>query len=236
MDSFSELTARLYDDFILKQRYMYIIDGLKNTLIITAGALLLGVILGVLVALVRTTKTNKPKRFKWMFKVLNWICGLYLTVIRGTPIVIQLMLMYFAIWTTGSPIMVAIVAFGINSGAYVAEVMRSGIQSIPRGQVEASRSLGLNQTQTMLRIVLPQAIKNMAPAIFNEFIVLLKETSIAGYVGIHDLTKGGDIIRSITYDAFPPLIAVACIYLVIVIGLTSILKHMERRLAVSDQR
>ena len=159
-----------------------------------------------------------------------------LTVIRGTPMVVQLMIMYFVIWASGAPIMIAIVSFGLNSGAYVAEVIRSGIQSVDRGQREAGRSLGLSSRQTMVYIILPQAFKNVAPAIFNEFIVLLKETSVAGYVGIMDLTKGGDIIRSITYDAFPPLIVVAAIYLIIVIFLTQILHVIEGRLAKSDLR
>ncbi len=195
------LAQNLYDDFISKNRYRYLLDGLGNTLVI-----------------------------------LNFIGGLYLTVIRGTPMVVQLMLMYFVILQSGTPLQIAILAFGINSGAYVAEVIRSGIQSVDRGQAEAGRSLGLGSRQTMTRIVLPQAFKNVAPAIFNEFISLLKETSVAGYVGIQDLTKGGDIIRSQTYDAFPPLLAVALIYLVIVICLTQVLHVIERRLAKSELR
>ena len=171
-----------------------------------------------------------------LLRILNFIGGLYLTVIRGTPMVVQLMLMYFVILQSGTPLQIAILAFGINSGAYVAEVIRSGIQSVDRGQAEAGRSLGLGSRQTMTRIVLPQAFKNVAPAIFNEFISLLKETSVAGYVGIQDLTKGGDIIRSQTYDAFPPLLAVALIYLVIVICLTQVLHVIERRLAKSELR
>ncbi len=229
------LAQNLYDDFISKNRYRYLLDGLGNTLVITIFALIIGVVLGVLVALTRVTYQQAEHR-SVLLRILNSIGGLYLTVIRGTPMVVQLMLMYFVILQSGTPLQIAILAFGINSGAYVAEVIRSGIQSVDRGQAEAGRSLGLGSRQTMTRIVLPQAFKNVAPAIFNEFISLLKETSVAGYVGIQDLTKGGDIIRSQTYDAFPPLLAVALIYLVIVICLTQVLHVIERRLAKSELR
>ncbi len=229
------LSEAIYTDFIKDDRYMYLVRGLGNTLLITAGALLLGVILGIAIAIIKVSYQNSTKK-GIVVRLLNAFASLYLTIIRGTPIVVQLLIMYFVIWTSGAPIAVAIVSFGINSGAYVAEVIRSGIQSVDRGQMEAGRSLGLNATQTMIHIILPQAFKNVAPAIFNEFIALVKETSIAGYVGIQDLTKGGDIIRSVTYDAFPPLIAVALIYLVIVLGLTQILHVIERRLAQSDLR
>lgn len=229
------LAQNLYDDFISKNRYRYLLDGLGNTLVITIFALIIGVVLGVLVALTRVTYQQAEHR-SVLLRILNFIGGLYLTVIRGTPMVVQLMLMYFVILQSGTPLQIAILAFGINSGAYVAEVIRSGIQSVDRGQAEAGRSLGLGSRQTMTRIVLPQAFKNVAPAIFNEFISLLKETSVAGYVGIQDLTKGGDIIRSQTYDAFPPLLAVALIYLVIVICLTQVLHVIERRLANSELR
>jgi His/Glu/Gln/Arg/opine family amino acid ABC transporter permease subunit len=229
------LAARLYDDFISQNRYMYLVKGLGNTIIITVFALLIGVVIGVIVALIRVNYQQQKKRGPVLW-ILNFVSGVYLTVIRGTPMVVQLMIMYFVIWASGAPIMIAIVSFGLNSGAYVAEVIRSGIQSVDRGQREAGRSLGLSSRQTMVFIILPQAFKNVAPAIFNEFIVLLKETSVAGYVGIMDLTKGGDIIRSITYDAFPPLIVVAAIYLIIVIILTQILHVIEGRLAKSDLR
>lgn len=233
----SSLSQRLYDDFIDQHRYMYLVNGLGNTLIITAGALIIGIILGALAAIIRVSYQNAQKK-SVLLRILNFIAGLYLTIIRGTPTVVQLMIMYFAILVnvTNNGIVIAIISFGINSGAYVAEVIRSGIQSVDRGQTEAGRSLGLSGRQTMTRIVLPQAFKNVAPAIFNEFITLVKETSVAGYVGIQDLTKGGDIIRSITYDAFPPLLAVAAMYLVIVICLTQILHVIERRLALSDLR
>ncbi|WP_050698093.1 amino acid ABC transporter permease [Anaeromassilibacillus senegalensis] len=229
---FSDLGQQFYDDFILKDRYQYIIRGLGNTVLLTLVAVVIGVVLGTVVALVRITHQNNPKKLR----VLNGICGLYLTVIRGTPVVVQLMIMVYLILSSGETLLVAMLAFGINSGAYVAEVIRSGIQSVDRGQIEAGRSLGLSNRTTMIKIVFPQALKNVAPAIFNEFIALLKETSIAGYVGVQDLTKGGDIIRSITYDAFLPLFLIAGIYLVLVILLTSCLSGLERRLRKSDKR
>ena len=229
------LMSRLYDDFIYQNRYLYLVKGLGNTIVITVFALLIGVLIGVFIALVRVNYQQSKKK-GLLLRLANLACGLYLTVIRGTPMVVQLMIMYFVIWASGAPIMIAILSFGLNSGAYVAEVIRSGIQSVDRGQTEAGRSLGLSAGRTMRVIILPQAFKNVAPAIFNEFIVLLKETSVAGYVGIQDLTKGGDIIRSITYDAFPPLIAVAIVYLVIVICLTQVLHVIEGRLAKSDLR
>lgn len=229
---FSDLGQQFYDDFILKDRYQYIIRGLGNTVLLTLVAVVIGVVLGTVVALVRITHQNNPKKLR----VLNGVCGLYLTVIRGTPVVVQLMIMVYLILSSGETLLVAMLAFGINSGAYVAEVIRSGIQSVDHGQIEAGRSLGLSNRTTMIKIVFPQALKNVAPAIFNEFIALLKETSIAGYVGVQDLTKGGDIIRSITYDAFLPLFLVAGIYLVLVILLTSCLSGLERRLRKSDKR
>ena len=228
------LSDRLYDALIYKDRWHYITNGLEYTIIITICALIIGLILGSMSAIVKTAYQNNKRNPG--LAILNFIVSIYLTVIRGTPTVVQLMIMYFIIWQSGTSLEVAIAAFGINSGAYLAEVLRSGIQSVDRGQMEAGRSLGLSYPQTMWKIILPQAFKNVAPAIFNEFITLLKETTVAGYVGIQELTKGGDIIRSITYDAVPPLLIVALIYLVIVIGLTQILRVIERRLAQSDLR
>lgn len=234
MSFFTTIGQHFYDDFIVENRYMYIIQGLGNTVVITVFALILGLVLGILSSIVNVFYANGSR--SPLMKILKFICTIYITVIRGTPTVVQLMIMYFVILTSGQPIVIAILAFGINSGAYVSEVFRSGIQSVDAGQTEAGRSLGLSANQTMFKIVLPQAIKNVTPAIFNEFITLLKETSVSGYVGIQDLTKGGDIIRSITYDAFTPLLLVAAIYLVIVIGLTEILHVVERRLQKSDRR
>jgi His/Glu/Gln/Arg/opine family amino acid ABC transporter permease subunit len=234
MSFFSELTDQLHQSFVEQGRYQYILDGLGNTLIITIFAVILGVILGTLVSLVKVAHSNDPSKLR----ILNGICSLYLTVIRGTPVVVQLMIMYYIILngTAVNEITTAILAFGINSGAYVAEIIRSGIMSVDRGQMEAGRSLGLSQRTTMVKIIFPQALKNVLPAIGNEFIALLKETSVAGYIGIQDLTKGGDIIRSITYQAFTPLLSTAAIYLVIVIGLSALLTKFERRLRRSDYR
>ena len=224
-----ELKSSFISNFIDDNRWRYITDGLKITLLVTVFAVLIGVVLGFLIAIVRTTHDKTGK-----LKILNAICKVYLTVIRGTPVVVQLMIIYFIIFGSVdiSKVVVAIVAFGINSGAYVAEIFRSGIMSIDNGQFEAGRSLGFNYAQTMMYIVMPQAFKNVLPTLCNEFISLLKETSVSGYIALQDLTKGGDIIRSRTYDAFMPLIAVALIYLVMIF--TKLVSLLERRLRNSD--
>jgi His/Glu/Gln/Arg/opine family amino acid ABC transporter permease subunit len=228
-----DFRARFIQNFIEDNRWQYITDGLRNTLIITVFALVLGVALGFLIALVRVTH-DLSGRLNW----LDRLARLYLTVIRGTPVLVQLMIIYYVIFAsvTISPVVTAIIGFGINSGAYVAEIFRGGIMSIDPGQTEAGRSLGLSHGQTMWRIIMPQAVKNVLPALGNESISLLKETSVAGYIAIQDLTKGGDIIRSRTYEPFLPLIAVAIIYLIIVLFLQEAVRRMERRLAVSDRR
>lgn len=226
-----DLQSRFVNNFINDNRWQYITDGLVVTLEVTLFAVILGIILGFLVAIVRSTHDRTGK-----LKVLNVICNLYLTVIRGTPVVVQLLIIYFVIFgsTDISKVFVAVMAFGINSGAYVAEIFRSGIMSIDNGQFEAGRSLGLNYRQTMIYIIMPQAFKNILPALGNEFISLLKETSVSGYIALQDLTKGGDIIRSRTYDAFMPLIAVALIYLVMVLIFSRLVGILERRLRNSD--
>ena len=226
-----ELKSSFISNFIDDNRWRYITDGLKITLLVTVFAVLIGVVLGFLIAIVRTTHDKTGK-----LKILNAICKVYLTVIRGTPVVVQLMIIYFIIFGSVdiSKVVVAIVAFGINSGAYVAEIFRSGIMSIDNGQFEAGRSLGFNYAQTMMYIVMPQAFKNVLPTLCNEFISLLKETSVSGYIALQDLTKGGDIIRSRTYDAFMPLIAVALIYLAMVMIFTKLASLLERRLRNSD--
>ena len=226
-----ELKSSFISNFIDDNRWRYITDGLKITLLVTVFAVLIGVVLGFLIAIVRTTHDKTGK-----LKILNAICKVYLTVIRGTPVVVQLMIIYFIIFGSVdiSKVVVAIVAFGINSGAYVAEIFRSGIMSIDSGQFEAGRSLGFNYAQTMMYIVMPQAFKNVLPTLCNEFISLLKETSVSGYIALQDLTKGGDIIRSRTYDAFMPLIAVALIYLAMVMIFTKLVSLLERRLRNSD--
>ena len=226
-----ELKKEFILNFIEDNRWKYIVDGLKITLIVTIFAVLIGVLLGFLIAIVRTPHDKTGK-----LKILNAICKVYLTVIRGTPVVVQLMIIYFIIFGSVdiSKVLVAIIAFGINSGAYVAEIFRSGIMSIDNGQFEAGRSLGFNYAQTMMYIIMPQAFKNVLPTLCNEFISLLKETSVSGYIALQDLTKGGDIIRSRTYDAFMPLIAVALIYLAMVMIFTKLVSLLERRLRNSD--
>ena len=226
-----ELKSSFISNFIEDNRWRYITDGLKITLLDTVFAVLIGVVLGFLIAIVRTTHDKTGK-----LKILNAICKVYLTVIRGTPVVVQLMIIYFIIFGSVdiSKVLVAIIAFGINSGAYVAEIFRSGIMSIDNGQFEAGRSLGFNYAQTMMYIIMPQAFKNVLPTLCNEFISLLKETSVSGYIALQDLTKGGDIIRSRTYDAFMPLIAVALIYLAMVMIFTKLVSLLERRLRNSD--
>ena len=220
-------------NFIEADRWRYLWDGLCTTLLITALAVCLGMILGFLVAIIRSTYLRTKKLL-----IPDLICRLYLTVIRGTPVVVQLLIIYFVMFASVpvSKTFVAVIAFGINSGAYVAEIVRGGIMSIDVGQLEAGRSLGLNYRQTMIYIILPQAFKNVLPALANEAIVLLKETSVAGYIAIADLTKGGDIIRSQTFSAFLPLLAVAVIYLVMVVVLTKLVGILERRLAANDRR
>lgn len=228
--SFSE---KFYQNFIEEDRYMYLVKGLGNTLIITVFALLIGVALGFLIAIVRTTHDKIGK-----LKILNLVCKVYLTVIRGTPVMVQLLIIYYVVFATAriDKLVVAALAFGLNSAAYVAEIIRSGIMSIDNGQIEAGRSLGLSYPMTMLYIVAPQAFKNILPALANEFIVLLKETSVSGYIGTMDLTRGGDIIRSVTYEAFLPLFAVALIYLVIVMALTAGVGKLERRLRSNERK
>lgn len=228
----ASLPEKFRDSFIVDGRWGYLLKGLGNTLLITIFAILLGCLLGFLIAMIRTSyDKNGSCRF------LNVLCKIYLAVFRGTPVMVQLLIIYYVIFASinTSKILVAVIAFGLNSAAYVAEVVRSGIMAVDNGQFEAGRSLGLNFRTTMLSIVIPQAYKNVLPALGNEFISLLKETSISGYIGLVDLTKGGDIIRSITYEAFLPLIVVALIYLVIVLGLSYAVGRMERRLKRNER-
>ena len=219
-------------NFIEENRWKYILNGLGVTLRVTLFAVLIGIAIGFIVAIIRSTYEKTGK-----LKILNLLANIYLTVIRGTPVVVQLLIIYFVIFSSVrvDKIFVAIIAFGINSGAYVAEIIRSGIMSIDPGQMEAGRSLGFNYIQTMWHIIIPQAFKNVLPALGNEFIVLLKETSVAGYIALEDLTKGADIIRSQTYSPFVPLLSVAAIYLGIVMLLTFLLKKLERRLRSSER-
>lgn len=227
-------------NFIKGAKWKWLVNGLSVTIQIAVAAVVIGIVLGALVAVVRTSyEGNKDELqgFKGaMLKFGNGLCSFYLTVIRGTPVVVQLMIMYYIIFATSrNSLMVAVFAFGINSGAYVAEIVRSGIMSIDQGQLEAGRSLGFDYKRTMWYIIIPQAFKNILPALANEFIVLLKETSVAGYVTIRDLTMGGNIIRAATYSAFMPLIAVALIYLVLVMFFTKIVSILERSLRKSER-
>lgn len=226
------LAEKFKQNFIDDSRWKYLTKGLGNTLLITVFALIIGIVIGFVVAIIRAWHDKNGG-----LTAANFICRLYLTVVRGTPVMVQLLIIYYVIFASVNvnKIVAAVIAFGLNSGAYVAEIVRSGIMSIDNGQFEAGRSLGLTFTQTMRYIVLPQAFKNVLPALANEFIVLIKETSISGYIGLADLTKGGDIIRSITYEPLLPLLAVALVYLIIVMLLSSGVSKLERRLANNDR-
>ncbi len=239
--SFSDFQRDFYLNFIKDDRWRYLTSGLANTLKITFFAVLLGIVIGIVVATVRSSYDKvhdemRPGPGKFLLSLLNAICKLYLTVIRGTPVVVQLMITYYIIFASSrNGIGVATLAFGINSGAYVAEIFRSGIMSIDPGQFEAGRSLGFNYVQTMRYIIIPQAFKNVLPTLANEFISLLKETSVAGYVTVRDLTMGGNIIRTATYSPFLPLFAVALIYLALVMFFTFIVGKLERKLRNSER-
>lgn len=228
---FARWLAQLETTFVEKQRYLLLVDGLKNTLIITLGALVIGVVIGSLVAMIKYSGQDSR-----LLRPLCWLCSVYTTVIRGVPVVVQLLIFYFLILKSSDGLVVGIVTFGINSGAYVAELVRSGIAAVDPGQMEAGRSLGLSRLQSAWHIVLPQAMKNILPAIGNEMIALLKETAVAGYVAVQDLTRAGNLIRNNTYDSFNPLMLVAVVYLVLVIGMTQLLGLLERRLRRSDKR
>ena len=230
---YQSLQKAIYYNFLKSNRYVYIIDGLRNTMVITLCATLLGIIIGLIVALIRTTHDNTRK-----LKIPSFICQVYITIIRGTPIIIQLMLLYFCIFTSRdmNKIVVAIIGFGINSGAYVSEIFRSGLMSVDHGQMEAGRSLGLSYLDTMRYIIIPQAIKVVLPTLGNEFIVLIKETSVAGYIAVQDLTKAGDIIRSQTYDAWTPLLIVAGIYLLLTFIFSTIVKRFEKKLRKNERK
>ena len=236
------LKMGFYQTFILEDNYQYFVKGLGTTLTVTVFALVIGVIIGVLVAIIRSAHDQQPERKKGLLlKILNGICKVYLTVIRGTPMMVQLLIMWFVVWasarsTDSNMMKCAILAFGINSGAYVAEIFRSGIMSIDKGQMEAGRSVGLTYAATMRYIIIPQAFKNVLPALGNELITLVKETSVVTVIGLRDLTKGAMIVQSKTYQALIPYFAIAAIYLVIVMFLTWVMGKLERRLRQSDLR
>ena len=235
-----EICFKVYKCFIFDDRYEMFIEGLGNTLLLTLLALLMGVVLGVIVALVRATwDKNGPEMRgfgKSILGIANWICNLYLTVIRGTPVVVQLLIWYFVIFASSrNGMMIAAFAFGINSGAYVAEIIRSGIMAVDSGQMEAGRSLGFGYVATMRHIILPQAFTAVLPTLANEFIVLLKETAVAGYVSVCDLTYAGNIVGGNSYEYLFPLLLTALIYLAMVMFFTHLVRKLERRLRSSER-
>lgn len=217
----------IYKTLILDDRYKYILSGLLNTIVMAFFAVIIGIILGLIVSIIRNDYEVNKKH-----KILNFISKMYVEIIRGTPVILQLMIIYYVIFKSVNIniILVGIIAFGINSGAYVSEIIRSGIKSIDKGQMEAGLSLGLKYKQVMKLIVLPEAFRNILPSLGNEFITLLKETSVGAYIGIIELTKSGDIIASRTYDYFFPLIIVALVYLILTLSLSKLVNVMERRL------
>ena len=224
--------AKLYKTFIQSGHYKMILEGLGNTVRITLGALVIGVIIGLIIALIKYLAEDSKA-----LKPLAWLCDLYVTVIRGIPVTVLLLIFYYLIMVTcTNGVLVATITFGINSGAYMAELIRSGINAVDKGQMEAGRSLGLSKMQTMRRIILPQAVRYVLPAVGNEFIALLKETSVAGYVAVVDLTRAGNLVRNNTHDMFNPLMLIALMYLLMVVILTKALGILERRLAKSDKR
>lgn len=222
---------KLNETFIQTGYYKMMMDGFKNTVIITLGALLIGVIIGVLIAVAKYLCEDVP-----MLKPISWLCDTYVTVIRGIPVVVLLLIFFFVILTTADGITVAILTFGINSGAYMAELIRSGINAVDVGQMEAGRSLGMSRLMTMRYVIFPQAVKYILPAIGNELIALLKETSVAGYVAVVDLTRAGNLVRNNTYDSVNPLMAVALTYLIVVFLLSKLLKIFEKRLSKNEKR
>lgn len=224
--------AKLDRTFIQSGHYKLILEGLGTTVKITMGALVIGVIIGLIITLIKYFAEDSR-----VLRPFGKLCDLYVTVIRGIPVTVLLMIFYYLIMVTSTNgVLVATITFGINSGAYMAELIRSGINAVDRGQMEAGRSLGLSKMQTMRRIILPQAVRYVLPAVGNEFIALLKETSVAGYVAVVDLTRAGNLVRNNTHDMFNPLMLIALMYLLMVVLLTKALGILERRLAKSDKR
>ena len=239
-DGLEELIYRFYRSLVYDNRYEMYFEGLKNTLLLTFFALMIGIVLGVVIALIRVTWDKNGAEMtglpKVALKIANAICQVYLTVIRGTPVIVQVMIMYYIIFATSrNKVLIGALSFGINSGAYVAEIIRGGIMSVDAGQMEAGRSLGFGYVPTMQHIILPQAFKNVLPTLANEFIVLLKETSVAGYVGLTDLTYAGNIVGGNSYDFLFPLLVTAIIYLAMVMFFTYLVGRLERRLRNSER-
>lgn len=222
------IRENIYNSFIYQDRYKYYLTGLGNTIIMAFFACLIGVILGLILSLVIDYNEKTGKLY-----LLSTFARMYIEIIRGTPALLQLMILYYIIFKSVNIniVVVGIISFGLNSGAYVSQIIRSGLISIPKGQEEASAMLGFNYFQTMKYVIMPQALRNVLPALGNEFITLLKETSVAGYIGILELTKASDIVASSTYDYFFPLLIVAIIYLILTLGLTKLLNFFERRLS-----
>jgi His/Glu/Gln/Arg/opine family amino acid ABC transporter permease subunit len=221
----------LYQTLIYQDRWQYFLSGIGNTLLMTVIATILGVVIGMAVALIKVSHAQTGR-----FWLLDKLCTLYTTIIRGTPVLVQVLILWYVVFPSAPvemAVLAAALAFGLNSGAYVSETIRAGIQSVPKGQLEAGRSLGLSQAQTMRLIVLPQALKNVLPALFNEFIVMVKETSVAGFISVVDITRAGDLVRTRVWT-YTPLLVSAAIYLTIVLGLTRIQKYIERRMSISD--
>ena len=236
---FQNFVYQLYQTFIYQDRYMFFVNGLKITFIVTIGALILGVIIGLIIAIIRVSHDSVVgKKPNFILRFLNSISKIYLTVIRGTPMMVQLLIMGFVVMvpqTEFQCIVCGIVTLGINSGAYVAEIARSGIMSIDAGQMEAGRSMGFNYVQTMWYVIIPQAFKNILPALGNEMITLLKDTSLVSVIALRDITKQAQNIVSLTYQAYVPYISLAVIYLVIVIIMTQLLGVLERRLRQNER-
>ncbi|MDD6933341.1 MAG: amino acid ABC transporter permease [Eubacteriales bacterium] len=228
LDFFAQWGNRLYETFIVDGNYLQLLTGFGNTLLITVCALLIGVALGTTIALMKFLAGEQKA-----LKPLAVVCDCYVTAIRGIPVVVLLLIFYFLILRSADGVVTGIVTFGINSGAYMAEIIRAGIETVDRGQNEAARSLGLSRVQSMRRVILPQAVKNILPAVGNEMIALLKETSVAGYVAVIDLTRAANLIRNNTYDAFNPLMVTAVVYLTLVVVMTRLLAMFERRLRES---
>lgn len=231
MAFFSSWLQKLHETFIETQYWKLMVEGFGNTILITLGALVIGVVIGTLIAVIKYCAEDSRA-----LRPLAWLCDLYVTVIRAVPVVVLLLIFYFIIMTSAEGITVGILTFGINSGAYMAELIRGGINSVDRGQMEAGRSLGMSRLQAMWKIILPQALRYILPAIGNELIALLKETAVAGYVAVVDLTRAGNLVRNNTYDAVNPLLIVALTYLVLVVALSKLLGSFERRLATRDNR
>ena len=226
------MAEKFYNNFVAEDRWLFLLQGLGNTLLITVFAVMVGVVLGFLIAIIRATHDKNGN-----LKFLNLICKIYLTVIRGTPVLVQILIIYYVIFAAVdiNKIIVGVIGFGLNSAAYVAEIVRSGIMSVDQGQFEAGRSLGLSYIQTMWYVIIPQAFKNVLPALGNEFITLLKETSICGYIALTDVTHGANTVRSQTYEPYMPLFGAALIYLVSVSVLSALITRLERRLRVNER-